>query len=435
VFRTVVEIQDRFGVIAARRFIVSFTQSSEDLTNVYTLAEHAVGPGGTVPVLDVIPLFETFADLEASPQILGEYVEDERVKARLAATDRRLEVMLAYSDSSKDVGPVSATLELYKAQVRIVEWARKLELELTLFHGRGGAVGRGGGPANRAILAQPPSSVEGRFKVTEQGEVIAARYGNPVIAVRHIEQVAAATLLHGAPSTEGRNAGAAERFAELDARLDEVSRSRFFDLVKSEGFPQWFARVTPQEEVGLLPLGSRPAKRGLSVNSLDDLRAIPWNFAWSQARINLTAWFGLGSALDGVGDVELLQSAYREWPLFATMIDNVEMSLAKTDTRIARRYLSLGDRDDLATLVLDELELTTRWILKITGKDRVLANLRVLGRAVQLRTPYVDALSLLQLRALRALRGGKLSDADVANQQRLLLLTVNGVAAGLQNTG
>ncbi|GMA22483.1 hypothetical protein GCM10025864_02420 [Luteimicrobium album] len=205
--------------------------------------------------------------------------------------------------------------------------------------------------------------------------------------------------------------------------------------MKSDGFPQWFARVTPQEEVGLLPLGSRPAKRGLSVNSLDDLRAIPWVFAWTQARINLTAWFGLGSALAGVGDLELLRTAYREWPLFATMIDNIEMSLAKTDTRIARRYLALGDRDDLAELVLNELELTKEWVLKVTDKDRVLANLRVLGRAVQLRSPYVDALSLLQLRALRALRAGDLPADEVATQQRLLLLTLNGVAAGVQNTG
>jgi len=435
VFRAIVDVQARYGIIAARRYIVSFTQSSADLANVYTLAEHAVGPHGTPPVIDVIPLFETFADLEASPRILGEIIHDPRVEKRLAQTDRRMEVMLAYSDSSKDVGPVSATLELYTAQSRIVAWAEENRIELTLFHGRGGAVGRGGGPANRAVLAQPPGSVEGRFKLTEQGEVIAARYGNPVIAVRHIEQVAAATLLHDAPSIERRNADAAERFADLAGRLDEVSRARFFELVKSDGFPQWFARVTPQEEVGLLPLGSRPAKRGLSVNSLDDLRAIPWVFAWTQARINLTAWFGLGSALAGVGDLELLRTAYREWPLFATMIDNIEMSLAKTDTRIARRYLALGDRDDLAELVLTELELTKEWVLKVTDKDRVLANLRVLGRAVQLRSPYVDALSLLQLRALRALRAGDLPQDEVATQQRLLLLTLNGVAAGVQNTG
>jgi phosphoenolpyruvate carboxylase len=276
--------------------------------------------------------------------------------------------------------------------------------------------------------------VDLRFKVTEQGEVINARYGNPDIAVRHIEQVAAATLMASAPSTERRNAEAAERYAGLAAHMDAVSKERFFDLVQADGFAPWFAEVTPQEEIGLLAIGSRPSRRGLSVESLEDLRAIPWNFAWTQARINLTGWFGLGSALEAVGDLELLRRAYAEWPLFAAMIDNVEMSLAKTDEGIARRYLALDSRDDLAGLVLDEMELTRRGVLSITGEESLLTGHRVLGRAVRLRTPYVNALSLLQLRALRALRtdpGG----SGTEQNQRLLLFAVNGVAAGLQNTG
>ncbi|MGO1316582.1 MAG: phosphoenolpyruvate carboxylase [Cellulomonadaceae bacterium] len=434
VFRAISTIQNRYGVLAAHRYIVSFTTSAEDLANVFELARHALGPTAPLPVLDVIPLFETFADLQASVDVLDEIITHPLVRERLEATGRRLEVMLGYSDSSKDVGPVSATLALYDAQSRIGEWARANNIVLTLFHGRGGALGRGGGPANRAILAQPPHSVDGRFKLTEQGEVIAARYGHPAIATRHIEQVAAATLLASTPSIEHRNAEAARTFADMAARLDASSRVRFFELVKSPGFPQWFAQVTPQEEVGLLPLGSRPAKRGLSVNSLEDLRAIPWVFAWTQARINLTGWFGLGTALAEIGDVEQLRVAYEQWPLFTTMIDNVEMSLAKTDERIARRYLALGNRPDLDALVLEEMTLTREWILKITGEDSMLSNMRVLGRAVQMRSPYVDALSLIQLRALRRLRHGAPQD-EVAQLQRLLLLTLNGVAAGLQNTG
>jgi len=240
-----------------------------------------------------------------------------------------------------------------------------------------------------------------------------------------------------APSTERRNAQAAERYADLAARLDAISRDRFFELIKADGFAPWFAEVTPQEEIGLLAIGSRPSRRGLSVESLEDLRAIPWNFAWTQARINLTGWFGLGSALEAVGDLELLRRAYAEWPLFAAMIDNVEMSLAKTDRRIAVRYLDLGDRPDLAEKVVTELDLTTRWVLDVTGHGRLLEGHRVLGRAVQLRNPYVDALSLLQLRALRTLRDSsrELDEREVADQQRLLLLTLKGVAAGLQNTG
>jgi len=436
-FRAIAAVQERHGVDACRRYIVSFTQSAQNLADVYTLAERALGSADAAPVLDVIPLFETFDDLQAAPRILDEMLALEPVQRRLEQTGRRVEVMLGYSDSAKDVGPVSATLALYEAQARIAAWARENDIALTQFHGRGGALGRGGGPANRAIMAQPPHSVDLRFKVTEQGEVISARYGNPSIAVRHIEQVAAATLMASAPSTEQRNSQAAERYADLAARLDVVSRERFFELIKADGFAPWFAEVTPQEEIGLLAIGSRPSRRGLSVESLEDLRAIPWNFAWTQARINLTGWFGLGSALEAVGDLELLRQAYAEWPLFATMIDNVEMSLAKTDRRIAVRYLELGDRKDLAEKVVTELDLTTRWVLDITGHERLLEGHRVLGRAVQLRNPYVDALSLLQLRALRTLRDSsrELDAQEMEDQQRLLLLTLKGVAAGLQNTG
>lgn len=434
VFRAIADIQQRYGLRAAGRYVVSFTRSADDLAAVHRLAAYALGDHP--PVLDVVPLFETFADLQAAPGILAEVVDLPEFRARLDATGNRLEVMLGYSDSSKDVGPVAATLALYEAQRDIAQWALDAGIRLTLFHGRGGALGRGGGPANSAILAQPPHSVDGRFKLTEQGEVIFARYGEPAIAMRHIDQVAAATLLASSPTVEARTSGAAERFAPIAATMDTASRERFFSLVAADGFATWFATVTPMEEIGLLALGSRPARRGLSVESLEDLRAIPWVFAWTQARINLAGWFGLGSALEAVGDEAALRDAYREWPLLHTMVDNVAMSLAKTDERIAREYLSLGDRDDLATIVLDELRLTRDWVIRITGGDALLQNKPILQRAVQLRTPYVDALSLLQLRALRALRTAATTEpVETPDLQRLLLLSVSGVAAGLQNTG
>jgi len=433
-FRAIAAVQRRHGVEAARRYVVSFTQRPQDVAAVYELVELIFPDPDQAPVIDVVPLFETFADLSASVDILEGMLDLPAVQRRLAEDGRRLEVMLGYSDSSKDVGPVAATLSLDVAQSQITQWARRHDITLTLFHGRGGALGRGGGPANRALLAQPPGSVDGRFKVTEQGEVIFARYGDPVIAARHIEQVAAATLLAGSPALEKRNAAATARFAQLASALGETSRARFYELVRAEGFPHWFAEVTPLEEIGLLPLGSRPARRGLSVESLADLRAIPWVFSWSQARTNLAGWFGLGTALDQVGDLAELQAAYADWPLFATLIDNVEMSLAKTDERIAARYLALGDRADLADLVLEEMVLTRRWVLAITGSESALSHRRVLGRAVQLRSPYIDALSLLQLRALKRLRAGVVPD-EVEDLRRLLLLSVNGVAAGLQNTG
>ncbi|RFA13981.1 phosphoenolpyruvate carboxylase [Subtercola boreus] len=434
VYRTIAFLQRRYGVRASRRYIVSFTQSSADLATVYALAEAAMGSPEASPVLDAVPLFETFDDLAASTTILAEMIELPEVQARLDATGRRLEVMLGYSDSSKDVGPVSATLALYSAQQRITQWAADNDIVLTLFHGRGGALGRGGGPANEAVLAQPPGSVDGRFKLTEQGEVIFAQYGDKTIAARHIEQMAAATLLASTPSNEQANQSATEDFSDVAATMDARSRERFYELIKSDGFAPWFAQVTPLEEVGLLALGSRPARRGLSIESLEDLRAIPWVFAWTQARINLTGWFGLGSALAAVGDIGVLQDAYSRWPLFTAMINNVEMSLAKTDLRLAKRYLALGDRSDLADLVLEEMELTRDWVKRTTGHDALLEARPVLRRAVRLRSPYVDALSLLQLRALRDIRASGSAD-PLDEPHQLLLLAVNGVAAGLQNTG
>ena len=441
VFRTIAQLQRRYGTEAAGRYIVSFTQSSADLENVYKLAHYAVGPVGTIPRLDVIPLFETHADLQASTRVLSEVLSYPEFAQRLRDTGGQIEVMIGYSDSSKDVGPVAATLALYQAQASITQWAEERGLKLTLFHGRGGALGRGGGPANTAILAQPPHSVSGRFKLTEQGEVIFARYGDPVIAQRHIDQVAAATLLAAAPSIEQRNLATAQRFAGISRIMEASSKKRFSELVDSEGFAPWFATVTPMEEIGQLALGSRPARRGLSVESLADLRAIPWVFSWSQARLNLAGWFGLGTALQEVGDLDLLRDAYDQWPLFTTLVDNVGMSIAKADSRIAGRYLELGDRADFTEMVMSEMALTRRWITDITdttGSGKIIDNRPELQLAVKMRSPYVDALSLLQLRALRVLR----SQAREAEEKpeppewrHLLLLSVSGVSAGLKNTG
>jgi phosphoenolpyruvate carboxylase len=432
--RVIGQIQQRFGPEACRRYVVSFTRNAGDLAAVYELADAAMD--GRPIELDVVPLFETGEDLQNSVEVLDNAIQLTRVRHRLTANDRRFEVMLGYSDSAKDVGPVSATLALYDAQARITAWAQRNAIRLTLFHGRGGALGRGGGPANRAVLAQAPGSVSGRFKLTEQGEAIPARYGNAPIAQRHIEQVTAATLLASTPAVEERAAAAAERFAVVEKTLDEAARTAYHRLVKADGFAEWFGRVTPLEELGQLPLGSRPARRGVAVSSLEDLRAIPWVFAWSQARVNAPGWYGLGSALAAVGDVTALRDANQNWPLFQVMLENAEMSLAKTDRRILGRYLELGDRPDLSQLMLDEHALTTEWVLKVLDQDRLLAGRRVLGRAVELRNPYVDALSYLQLRALRTLRtDDSLDEEQIVRTRRLLLLTVSGVAAGLQNTG
>jgi phosphoenolpyruvate carboxylase len=355
--------------------------------------------------------------------------------------------MLGYSDSAKELGPASATLRLFDTQARLAAWAAANGVRLTLFHGRGGALGRGGGPAGRAVLAQAPGSVNGSFKVTEQGEVIFARYGQPAIAKRHLEQVGSAVLLASSARIAERTAAAAEAYSGVAARIDQAACAAFRRLAEADGFADWFARISPLGEIGGLRIGSRPAKRGLAAPAtgaappamdLADLRAIPWVFAWSQTRMNLPGWFGLGSGLAAVADADgpdVLRRAYREWPLFGVLLENAEMSLAKTDRLIGARYLALGGREDLTEMVLAEYDRTRRLVLTVTGHDRLLANRHVLSRAVSLRDPYVDALSYLQLRALAALRDTAPEDDERERLERLLLLTVNGVAAGLQNTG
>ena len=438
-FRALGSIQKRNGIKAARRYIISFTKSAQNIKDVYELNRLAFAHPEDVPTIDVIPLFEQLEDLQNSVDVLEDMIKIPEVQARLKATGGKMEVMLGYSDSSKDAGPTSATLALHSAQERIAKWAESHDIDLTLFHGRGGAVGRGGGPANRAVLAQPVGSVKCRFKLTEQGEVIFARYGNPVLAIRHVESVAAATLLQSAPSVEKRNTDMTKKYADMASKLDEAAHNRFLDLLNTDGFAPWFSTVTPLTEIGLLPIGSRPAKRGLGAKSLDDLRTIPWIFSWAQARINLAAWYGLGTACEQFGDLNTLRQAYEEWPLFSTFIDNIEMSLAKTDERIAKMYLALGDREDLNKKVLDEMELTRKWVLKIVGDEWPLQHRHVLGQAIRIRSPYVDALSVTQVLALGSLRKRvdkeELTHGQKENYTYLILCTVSGVAAGLQNTG
>jgi phosphoenolpyruvate carboxylase len=504
-FRAVAWVQDRFGVDACHRYVVSFTRSADDIAAVFELARYATA-GHRMPVLDVVPLFESAVDLDNAPDVLTGMLALPEVAARVADRRQELEAMLGYSDSAKELGPASATLRLFDTQARLAAWASEHGIRLTLFHGRGGALGRGGGPAGRAVLAQAPGSVNGSFKVTEQGEVIFARYGQPAIAKRHLEQVGSAVLLASSMRIAARTAAAAQVFSDVAARIDEAARAAFRRLVEADGFADWFARISPLGEIGGLRIGSRPAKRGLAASppgapapatDLADLRAIPWVFAWSQTRMNLPGWFGLGSGLaaiadaagssavgpdadgpgtadsgaadpgaagsgavgsgavgpgavgpgavgPGAGGPDVLRRAYREWPLFRVLLENAEMSLAKTDRRIGARYLALGGRPDLTELVLAEYDLTRRLVLTVTGHDRLLANRHVLSRAVTLRDPYVDALSFLQLRALATLReddpasagaDSELAAEDRDRIERLLLLTVNGVAAGLQNTG
>ncbi len=437
--RVLAWLQQRWGSTCCGRYVVSFTRGAADLVAVRALARLAVG---SRPLhLDVVPLFETGADLANAPHILRHWEQLESSRAWLAGNSNRIEVMVGYSDSAKDVGPASATLTLDQAERELVAWAREAGVELTLFHGRGGSLGRGGGPLHRAILAQPSGSVDGRFKVTEQGEVIFARYGDTMIAQRHLERLTSAVLLADSPPRARQRDAASVRYAELSRIVDTQSRGCYRALVEADGFADLIAAVSPLDEIGELRLGSRPARRSGATTgrSLDDLRAIPWVFSWAQTRVNLPGWYGLGSGLSAVDDIPLLREAYANWPLFGAMIDVAEMSLAKSDRDLAEQFLALGKRPDLSEQILTEYDLSRRLVLEVLDQSEMLERKPHLHTAISLRMPYVDALGHLQLRALRVLRTShdprRGPRPDEQAWRRILLLTVNGAAAGLQNTG
>jgi phosphoenolpyruvate carboxylase len=423
-FDAIADIQRSRGEDASHRVIVSFTRSAGDIEAVYELARRA---DPALPLrLDVVPLLESRGELDGATAIMDDVVALRDVRRRLARTGGRLEVMLGYSDSAKESGVLAASLLLYRTQRDLAAWGRRRGLTLTIFHGRGGALGRGGGPTARAILAQAPGSVDGRFKVTEQGEVAFARYGDPTIARHHLEQIAAATA--DAPGADAPDRSAP--FADGIAALERASMDAYRTLVEAEGFARFFTRVTPIRQIATLPIASRPVSRSSTVEDLDALRAIPWVFAWAQARVNLAGWFGLGSGLDAVasgrGGLARLRRMHRDWPFFGVILENAELAIAKTDREIAVRYLARGDRSDLTATILDELDRTRRLLAEVTGHAEPLDGRPALQGSLELRAPYVDALSFLQLRFL---------DGRSRRAERLVQATIGGVAAALQNTG
>jgi phosphoenolpyruvate carboxylase len=452
-FRAIASAQRHFGPDACHRYIISFTAGPSDVTDVLRLAaaaaerEETVGHRAARPALDVVPLFESSDALEGAGTILGALLDDPDYRAHLATRDDRQEVMLGYSDSNKESGLVAAAWLLHEAQETLALTARSRGVELTLFHGRGGALGRGGGPTNRAILGQAPGSVDGRLKLTEQGEVIAANYAEPAIARRHLEQMTGAILLASTPEHDASLRRALVEGAPIMAELAATSRAAYRALVHDDpGFASFFRDITPIRELSDLRLGSRPAARGRrdAAPTIDSLRAIPWTFAWSQARINLPGWYGLGHALEGYreahGDagLERIARLVRDWSFLASLFDNAEMSLAKADMGVARTYAALaqGPGDDRRWSAIEaEYRRTVELLSRVTGRDRLLDGSPVLQRSVALRNPYVDSLSELQVRLLIRLRATSADDPERGRILRLVQLTVNGVAAGLQSTG
>ncbi|HET7572646.1 MAG TPA: phosphoenolpyruvate carboxylase [Gaiellaceae bacterium] len=407
-------LQRRHGRGALDRLIVSMTASAEDLA----AAESLAGEAGLDA--DAVPLFETIADLRNADAIVAAHLD--------ASPREELEAMVGYSDSGKDGGYLAASWEIYRAQERLAALAAGRGVRLTVFHGRGGSTGRGGGPTWAAILAQPPHATAGRLKLTEQGETISFKYSLPGLAYRNLEAAVAATLLTAFPRLAPEPPPEAR--ALMDALAAESHRVYRSLVWEEPGFPRFFRSFTPVDELAQLEIGSRPVNRPEAAGSgdLEALRAIPWVFAWTQNRCLLPAWYGVGSALASA-DVADLRRLYAEWPFFRALVDNVEMTLAKSSMRIARAYLELVPEPALFERIEAEHARTVEAVLAITESRGLLDRHEQVQRSVQLRNPYVDPMNAVQVELLRRYRSGDESAL------RPLLRSIAGIAAGLRNTG
>ena len=432
-----------FGPQAVPNYIISMCQSVSDMLEAGILLKEAglLDASGEHPYcpVGIVPLFETIDDLQRGSAILEAVLDQPLYRGLVTARGDHQEVMLGYSDSNKDGGYLAANWALYRAELDLVESARRTGIRLRLFHGRGGTVGRGGGPSYDAILAQPPGAVKGSLRLTEQGEIIAAKYAEPRIAHRNLETLVAATLESTLLDTEGLG-GLAEKAYEVLDDLAALAQRAYSELVhETPGFVEYFKASTPVSEIGALNIGSRPASRK-PTTAISDLRAIPWVLAWSQSRVMLPGWYGTGSAFqqwiaDGDGRVEILQDLYARWPFFRTVLSNMAQVLAKADMGLAARYSELVDDEALRHRVFDEIveehDRTIDMLKLITGQDDLLADNPALARSVFNRFPYLEPLNHLQVELLRRFRSG---DEDEL-VQRGILLTMSGLATALRNSG
>ena len=432
-----------YGPPAVPNYIISMCRSVSDLLEAGILLKEsglldASADEPHCPV-GIVPLFETIDDLHRGASILEAALDLPVYRSIVRARGDSQEVMLGYSDSNKDGGYLTANWALYRAELDLVESARKTGIRLRLFHGRGGTVGRGGGPSYEAILAQPPGAVNGSLRLTEQGEVIAAKYAEPIIAQRNLETLLAATLESTLLDVEGLGDAAGPAYEILDELADRAQRA-YSELVhETDGFVEYFLQSTPVSEIGSLNVGSRPTSRK-PTSSISDLRAIPWVMAWSQSRVMLPGWYGTGSAIEdwiagGDGRLEKLRDLYQKWPFFQTVLSNMAQVLAKTDLGLAAQYAELVDDEPLRHRVFDKIAAEHQRSINahklITGQDNLLADNPALARSVFNRFPYLEPLNHLQVELLRRYRSG--DDDELV--QRGILLTMNGLASALRNSG
>ena len=453
IFETAAQVLRRYGRAAIRHCIISHTETVSDLLEVLLLQKETALLHGTLDTeatadLIVVPLFETIADLRNAAPIMREFYQLPGVAALVARSGGEQDIMLGYSDSNKDGGIFTSNWELYRAEIALVALFDELNagqagvpIRLRMFHGRGGTVGRGGGPSYQAILAQPPGTVRGQIRLTEQGEVIASKYANPEIGRRNLETLVAATL---EATLLQPTQPASPAFLAAAEQLSQASMAAYRALVyETPGFTDYFFSATPIREIAQLNLGSRPASRKPS-QKIEDLRAIPWGFSWGQCRLTLPGWFGFGTAVQAfihapgarpAAQLALLRRMHRQWPFFRTLLSNMDMVLAKSDLALARRYSALVQdarlRKQVFAAIEAEWQRTSEALARITGERQRLAANTALARSIRHRFPYIDPLHHLQVELIRRWRAGQHDD----RVQTGIHISINGIAAGLRNTG
>ncbi|HKB56146.1 MAG TPA: phosphoenolpyruvate carboxylase, partial [Lacunisphaera sp.] len=433
-----VRAQAEYGADALGIYIISMTNEVSDVLEVQLLQAWA---GVRLPIA---PLFETLDDLQRAPSILAALYTHPAYAPELAQHGRHQHVMLGYSDSNKDCGYLTANWALYQAQDAIMRVCRQHKVKVTLFHGRGGSIARGGGPAAKAILAQPVGLKDGGIRVTEQGEVLSTRYHDFDLAHRVLEQMAYGVLL-GANEAQGGARKLPRHWVKAMEEMSAAALAAYTACVHDDPeFLDFWRQATPIDEIGDLNFGSRPTYRRKGSVSVADLRAIPWVFSWMQSRFNFPGWYGLGHGLDailqrGPEGEKLLREMYQQWPFFQTTIANAQLTMCKADMSIARVYASLVEdeaiREKILTRILDEFRLAEKAVLAVTGQRELLENEPVLARSIKLRNPYVDPLNYLQVEMLKRRRGGQLGQAGREGTRAVMELTINGIAGGLKNTG
>ncbi len=448
VFQMIKQAHEEFGKRSISVYLVSMTKSPSDLLEVLVLAKEAGlfrlhADGSLESHLNVAPLLETIDDLTAGPKIMQDLFEMPIYRSHLEILGAQQEIMLGYSDGSKDGGTLTANWKLYKAQIEIHEMAKRYQIGLKFFHGRGGSLGRGGGPLNKSILSQPAETIGDGVKITEQGEVLSSRYLLEDIAYRSLEQATSTLVLSAAQVSKEAEEGHLREQEWVDAieEISSIALAKYQSLVFGDpDFLTYFNQATPLRELGDLNIGSRPMSRK-NRSRFEDLRAIPWVFAWTQSRQLLPAWYAAGTGLDSFAgrngeNLPLLQRMYLKWPFFRSTIDNLQMALMKADITTAKEYLSLIEDREIAgrifTNILEEFERTRAILLKITGDNELLDHTPNIKESVYRRNPYVDPLNFLQVELIKELRKQDEPDDELLNE---VLLTISGISAGLRNTG